>query len=157
MSVEIVSAQTPEHMESVRALFLEYAASLGFSLCFQGFDEELATLPGRYGPPSGLLLLAIDEEGEPIGCVGLRRLDDVRCEMKRLYVKPSLRGQGVGRRLVVRLLEQALCAGYEWMRLDTGGEMVAAQALYRSLGFVEIERYNSDHIAGTVWMELRLR
>src|SRR5689334_213674 len=113
-----IRAAASEDVETVRALFLEYAGGLGFSLCFQGFDQELATLPGRYAPPGGRLLLAEDESGA-LGCVGLRPHAPGECEMKRLYVRPRARGTGAGRGLVARLLEDAREIGYTKMLLDT--------------------------------------
>src|SRR5260221_13781456 len=114
----IAHANGTEDLAQVRALFEEYAASLGFSLCFQGFDRELAELPGRYAPPSGRLLLAhVDDV--IAGCVALREIDDGICEMKRLYVRPRFHGQGVGRRLARAIVDEARAAGYTAMRLDT--------------------------------------
>src|SRR5690606_23835239 len=101
-----------EHIPLVRELFLEYAASLDFDLCFQGFDQELATLPGKYAPPAGALLLGMVENA-PIGCLAMRRHDDTICELKRLWVRPPFRGQGYGRRLVEKILQTAASAGYQ--------------------------------------------
>ncbi len=153
----IIGAHEREHLVPVRELFNEYATSLPFSLCFQGFENELATLPGRYAPPSGRLLLAV-RDGAPIGCVALREIGPGPiCEMKRLYVRPAARGTGLGRVLAERIIAEARSAGYERMRLDTSDDMLAAQSLYRSLGFRLIDRYNDDPVPGTVWMELTLR
>src|SRR5947207_4580507 len=106
--ISILQAESPEHIATARELFLEYAQSLGFSLCFQSFDEELATLPGKYAPPKGALLLAY-VDGQPAGCVALRPLDkDERaCEMKRLYVRSESRGHHLGRALLDRIIEEA--------------------------------------------------
>jgi ribosomal protein S18 acetylase RimI-like enzyme len=143
-------------LEEVRALFLEYAQSLGFSLCFQGFDEELRALPGMYGPPRGRLLLAI-EEGSPAGCVGLHEWDGPAAEMKRLYVRPAFRGHGLGRTLTEAALSEARALGYRSVRLDTiPSLMQSAIALYRELGFREISPYRQNPIPGALYFELPL-
>ena len=145
-----------ERLEHVRALFLEYAESLGFSLCFQGFDEELRALPGMYAPPRGRLLLAV-EEGRPAGCVGLHRWDGSAAEMKRLYVRSEFRGRDLGRKLALAALDEARAAGYRSVRLDTiPSKMQAAIALYRQLGFREIPPYRENPIPGALYLELRL-
>jgi len=154
--VELVEAVLPEHIEQARALFLEYAQSLGFSLCFQSFDEELKTLPGAYRPPNGRLLLARCA-GQAAGCVALRKLEGSICEMKRLYVRPVCRGKGVGRMLVGRVIAKARLIGYGRMRLDTiASSMQDAIALYRRMGFQEIPLYCDNPIAGALYMELVL-
>jgi putative acetyltransferase len=133
--VVLIQAALPEHIEQTRALFLEYAQSLGFSLCFQSFDEELKSLPGAYAAPSGRLLLAQCGQ-QAAGCVALRRLEGNICEMKRLYVRPAYRGQGLGRILVERVIAEARGIGYERMRLDTiASSMKDAVELYRRMGF----------------------
>lgn len=155
-AVSIIEAKTPEQIAQVRALFLEYAESLGFSLCFQSFDQELAQLPGDYAPPWGRLLLAY-RDGRPAGCVALHKLDGDICEMKRLYLRPELRGSGAGRMLAERIIGEARAIGYRCMRLDTvAGKMDAAIALYRRLGFREIPPYRENPIAGALYMELTL-
>src|SRR3954469_21274118 len=147
-----------EEIPAVRALFLEYGASLGFSLCFQSFDQELAGLPGDYAPPSGRLLLA-EVEGKRAGCVALPALGNSEgaCEMKRLYVRPAFRGQHLGRRLVEEAIRAARGIGYKKMRLDTVEPVMGhAVALYRELGFREIAPYRENPMAGTLYMELKL-
>ena len=153
--MHIVEATRSEQIDIVRALFREYAAWLGISLCFQGFDEELETLPGRYAPPRGRLLLAMDGE-LPAGCVALRPLDPASCEMKRLFVRASHRGQGLGRDLVLYVLRDAARLGYTQMRLDTLPVMAAAQRLYAALGFREIPPYYPNPVEGAVFMEIDL-
>ena len=135
---------------AVRALFLEYASSLGFDLSFQDFEREVASLPGPYAPPEGCIFIAV-EEGALLGCVALRRWSDSECEMKRLYVRPTSRGRGVGRLLTETLLGHAAAMGYTRMRLDTVPSMKAAIALYRALGFVEIEPYRANPIPGALF------
>jgi len=150
-----VAAAGPQ-LEEVRTLFLEYARSLGFSLCFQGFDEELRALPGMYAPPRGRLLLAI-EDGDRAGCVGLHEWDGPAAEMKRLYVRPAFRGRGLGRTLTEAALAEARTLGYRSIRLDTiPSLMQSAIALYRELGFREIPPYRQNPIPGALYFELRL-
>ena len=153
--MNIVSAGVSE-IEIVRSLFLEYAESLGFSLCFQNFDQELAGLPGAYAPPRGRLLLGL-VDGQPAGCVALRPMPDGACELKRLFVRPAFRASGLGRALMDRVLTEARELGYPVMRLDTvAGKMDRAIALYRKLGFREIPAYGEHPIEGTIWMEMAL-
>jgi carbonic anhydrase len=145
-----------ERLAQVRELFLEYAATLRFSLCFQGFDDELRELPGMYTPPSGRLLLAL-EEGTAAGCVGIHGLEDGVAEMKRLYVRPAFRGRGLGKTLAVRACDEAKASGYRSIRLDTiAGTMDRAIALYRSLGFREIPPYRENPVPGVLYLEARL-
>jgi putative acetyltransferase len=153
--LRIAGASNAADIAAARLLFQEYAASLGTDLCFQGFEEELATLPGGYAPPDGRLLLARDGS-EIAGCVALRRLEAGVCEMKRLYVRAGFRGRGLGRMLVEAVTREAMAAGYRRVRLDTLPTMAAAAALYRELGFREIQPYRSNPVGGAVFMELQL-
>lgn len=138
-----------------RALFEEYAAWLGVDLCFQGFNEELATLPGAYARPRGRLLLA-GRPGDAFGCIALRPLDERAGEVKRLYVQPRARGQGWGRRLAAALVEEARSAGYVELKLDTLERMDEALALYGSLGFARCAPYYRNPLGDTVYMGLAL-
>ncbi|MEP7157614.1 MAG: GNAT family N-acetyltransferase [Betaproteobacteria bacterium] len=153
--IEIRPACFPEDLEIVRLLFREYASSLDTDLCFQNFEEELASLPGKYQAPEGRLLIATSGD-EAVGCVALRRIDVHSSEMKRLYVRPRARGESLGRRLVQRISAEAQRAGYTRICLDTLPSMTAAQALYQSLGFVAIEPYVFNPVAGTKFMALDL-
>jgi len=155
-AVTIIAAATPERVEQARALFLEYAKSIGFSLCFQNFDAELAALPGDYAPPRGRLLLA-ECGGLLAGCGALHELSPEICEMKRLYLRPQFRGKGVGRAIAERLISDAREIGYGRMRLDTVGPVMKdAVAMYRKLGFKEIDPYRANPMPGTLYMELKL-
>lgn len=142
-------------LATVRTMIIDYAASFGFSLCFDGLDRELAALPGPYAPPSGRLLIA-ELSGEPAGCGALRPLAGPICEMKRLYVRPALRRHGLGARLVSALLDEARAAGYRLIRLDTMAVMTDAQALYRGLGFRAIPAYYPDPEEGVAFFEKSL-
>jgi putative acetyltransferase len=152
----LVPAKSPAEIAEVRELFLEYAKSLGFSLCFQSFDKELAELPGDYAPPEGRLLLARCD-GQPAGCVALHRLEPGICEMKRLYVRPGFRGKGLGRVLATAVVEEARVIGYRRIRLDTVEPVMKdAVKLYRLMGFKEIAPYRANPIPGALYMELEL-
>jgi ribosomal protein S18 acetylase RimI-like enzyme len=153
--ITVTQVNERDALLSVRALFEEYAASLNFDLCFQGFDEELANLPGNYAPPEGRLLLAFHSL-EAAGCVALQKFEEGICEMKRLYVKPQFRGLGIGRTLAETVISEAWKIGYRRMCLDTVPSMHEAQALYDSLGFQDIEPYRHNPVCGTRFMELRL-
>jgi len=154
--LRIESARMPEDLPVVRALFHEYAQSLGVDLSFQDFDREVASLPGDYVPPRGALLLA-RADGAAIGVVAMRPLEPGVCEMKRLFVKPEARGSGAGRLLAEEILDTGRRAGYERMRLDTLPAMNAAFALYRRLGFREIPPYRHNPVEGTRFLECRLK
>jgi putative acetyltransferase len=173
--VVIVPADNPVRIHAVRELFKEYAASLSFDLCFQGFEEELARLPGEYAPLSGMLLLGLVDD-QVAGCVAFRRLDGEMagehgdliggsdlcemklCEMKRLYVRPGFRGCGLGAELIRSILECAAAVGYKKMRLDTvPSEMGKAVEMYRRIGFVEIPPYRKNPVPGAKYMELDLQ
>ncbi|HKV38613.1 MAG TPA: GNAT family N-acetyltransferase [Blastocatellia bacterium] len=153
--IRIVKAQTEELFESASALFREYADSLGIDLSFQNFEVELRNIRSEYGPPSGSLLVAVDD-GTPAGCVALRLIEAGVCEMKRLFIKPPFRGLGLGRLLAEAIIQEASEFGYERMRLDTLPSMVKARELYRFLGFKEIEAYRYNPVQGTLFMELAL-
>lgn len=149
-------ARSAADLDAVRALFGVYAASLDVDLCFQGFAEELAALPGKYAPPAGELLLACGERDEPLGCVALRPITADWCEMKRLFVTPEARGMGVGRALVDAIMAEADRIGYREMRLDTLPGMTGAIALYRQAGFRPIEPYYDTPVAGTLFLAKHL-
>src|SRR5579862_6117357 len=150
-NLNIFQAESPEHIAQARELFLEYAESLGFSLCFQNFDQELAGLPGDYAPPGGRLLLA-ELSGELAGCVALHKFDDDICEMKRLYLRRKFRGKGLGRSLAEAIIAEARNIGYRRMRLDTVGPVMPdAVAMYRKLGFREIAPYRTNPMPGTLY------
>jgi putative acetyltransferase len=149
-------AESPGQIAAIRELFLEYAQSLGFSLCFQSFDQELAGLPGDYAPPDGMLVLATDN-GQPAGCVALHELAPGICEMKRLYVRSQFRGKGLGRELAQKVIAEARQLGYKKLRLDTVEPvMKTAVAMYRQLGFREIPSYRQNPIEGALYMEHEL-
>lgn len=154
--ITIEQAETPEQIEEIRRLFREYEAWLGLDLCFQGFEAELAGLPGKYAPPSGRLFLAA-VDGKPAGCIALRKLENGICEMKRLFVREDFRGLKLGNRLIEKLLDEARRSGYKKMRLDTlPDKMGKAAALYRSHGFRQIPAYYHNPYGETFFMELDL-
>ena len=156
-SVQISRFSLAGDLSAVTQLFRAYAASLPVDLGYQGFDGEVGSLPGRYEPPAGALLIARAADGAAIGCVAMRPLDeDGVCEMKRLYVAPDGRGKGLGKKLALAIIQAARDAGYREMRLDTLASMHEAQSLYRSLGFVEIAAYYNSPIEGTVFLGLKL-
>ncbi len=153
--MRIHQAATDRDIETVRALFQEYAAGLGISLCFQGFAAELAGLPGQYAPPRGRLLLA-STNGQTVGCVALRPIADTIGEIKRLFVRSTFRRQGIGRRLAESIIAEGRGMGYQRIRLDTLPVLSAATRLYESLGFVRCAPYYGTPLQETIFMELRL-
>ncbi|MGM9428426.1 GNAT family N-acetyltransferase [Hydrogenophaga sp. MI9] len=159
-TVSLIEVRTPQQVDAIRALFLEYQASLGIDLCFQGFDQELDGLPGDYVGPSGGLLLA-EVDGQAAGCCAFRPLVNSdhldACEMKRLFVRPGFRGLGLGRQLVDAIVLAAQQAGYTTMLLDTLSDMESARALYQEVGFVETEPYYHNPLAGAHYLKLDLR
>ena len=157
--LRLIAAETPEHWKEARRLLERYAASLDFDLDFQDFIRELDLLPGDYTPPDGAFLLALqsDRSDRFVGCVALRKCSDRTCEMKRLYVGPDQRSQGIGRSLVEAIIAAAARLGYERMLLDTVPSMQAARRLYASLGFTPTEAYRYNPIPGATFMELCLR
>lgn len=155
--LRIFQAQDPEHVALARQLIEEYAAWLEFNLCFQGFEEEMRALPGKYAPPTGRLLLAFWDE-RPAGVIALRPLEETGvCEMKRLYVRPEFRGHHIGRILAEQIIREAAEIGYSRMRLDTiAGKMDSAIAMYRELGFKETRPYYQTPVGHTLFLELTL-
>jgi ribosomal protein S18 acetylase RimI-like enzyme len=143
-------------LEEIRQLFLEYAKSLKIDLTFQNFEAELSTLPGKYGPPDGALILVL-VDGNGAGCIALRKLSKDICEMKRLYVRDDYRGLGIGRKLINLIIEAARKLNYSYIRLDTLPTMQKAQELYISFGFYDIEPYVYNPIKGTRFLELELK
>ncbi|MGA2915546.1 MAG: GNAT family N-acetyltransferase [Sedimentisphaerales bacterium] len=153
--LKISPAQTDKDIKAVKRLFVEYADSLECDLCFQNFKEELANLPGDYAPPSGCLLLA-RYNGKAAGCIALRKLSGSISEMKRLYVKPEMRGLKIGRKLVETVIAEARRIGYTHIRADTLPSMETARALYASVGFKEIKPYRYNPTEGAIFIELKL-
>ena len=153
--MQLIPAHTHEHLPAVRELFREYAGSIAIDLCFQGFESELAALPGKYAPPSGRIFLAMEND-RAAGCVALRDMSEGVCEMKRLYVRPDFRGFKLGRKLAEAIIAAAREIGYAKMRLDTLGTMREAIALYESLGFQRIPAYYHNPSDSAVFFELLL-
>ncbi len=155
-TIQLIPAATPEQIETIRTLFLEYQQWLDFSLCFQGFDKELAELPGKYAPPLGRLYL-VECEDQTAGCIALRPMEEAGvCELKRLYVREQFRGNGIGKYLTKTILSDAAEIGYQTMRLDTLQRMESARSLYSSLGFTVIPAYYHNPLDEVVYMELVL-
>ena len=156
--ITIEPARSPQDLESTAQLFAAYAQSLGFDLSFQNFDTELTSLPGKYAPPTGEILLARDNSGNAVGCVAVRPLSPPDCcEMKRLYILPAARGLGVGRKLLHGILDKALSLGYNEIKLDTLPSMRQAVSLYESAGFVPITPYYKTPLPGTVFLGRQLK
>jgi len=155
-TLTIRPTQTEADLDAARDLFRAYAESLDFDLCFQDFEAELDALPGDYAPPEGALLLA-EVGGTIAGCVAVRPMDeDGVCEMKRLYVRPAFRRDGIGRALAAAIVETAQELGYDVVRLDTVESMTAARRLYASLGFEERDSYYHNPLPDVVYMERAL-
>ena len=154
--IDIFQARSATHIDEVRLLFREYETWLGLDLCFQGFEDELRNLPGKYAPPEGRLFLALIDE-KIAGCIALRKLENGICELKRLYLREDARGLGVGNLLVEKLVAEARQIGYRKMRLDTyPPKMAKAVKLYESHGFREISPYYANPPDGVLFMELSL-
>lgn len=157
--IKLITPDSPALWDETRLILRDYALSLDVDLDFQNFDQELASLPGEYEPPQGLMLLAT-VDGQVAGCGGFRLLADVdypnACEMKRLYVRPAFRRFGLGRTLAHALIERATGAGYSCMLLDTLDDMEAARGLYESLGFAEVPPYYFNPIAGAHYLKVDL-
>jgi putative acetyltransferase len=155
-SCEIRQARFPDDAEAVRTLFREYAAELNVDLCFQGFEAELAGLPGKYAPPGGCVLLA-ECDGHVAGCIALRPFRDNACEMKRLYVRPEFRGRRAGEQLARAIIERGRAGGYDTMVLDTLATLTPAIKLYEQLGFARMSAYYPNPLPGVVYMALELK
>jgi putative acetyltransferase len=150
-----IKPASPEHLDAIRSLLRDYRESLGVDLCFQSFAEELAGLPGKYAPPTGALWIALNDD-EAVGCVALREIAPGVGEMKRLYVKPSHRGRGLGRQLARAVIEVAHARGCSRLRLDTLETLREAAALYASLSFVRIPAYYENPLPSVEYWEIRL-
>ena len=154
--ISIIQAETAEQIEAVRSLFREYEAWLGLDLCFQGFEEELKNLPGKYVKPDGRLLLAL-VDGEVAGCAAMRELEPGICEMKRLYIRPESQGRGLGKQLVETVIDEARKSGYRKLRLDTHPpKMGKAVSIYESRDFKPIPAYYHNPHEDVLFMELDL-
>lgn len=155
--MKVLNAKTTSQIDEIRLIFREYYEELlKIDTCFKHFEAELADLPGIYAPPDGALLLAMEGQ-EVAGCVALKKVDDGLCEMKRLFVRPKYRGQGRGRILADKIINEAVKIGYSSMRLDTLDWLKEAISLYKSLGFVQIESYDNNPSPGLVYWELNLK
>lgn len=154
--MDIILKSAVNDTDTIRTLFREYEAFLGVDLCFQSFEEELRTLPGKYAEPKGRLYLALCD-GEAAGCIALRPIDETACEMKRLFVREKYRGLGIGELLAKQLISDAKEIGYTLMRLDTLNTLTSAVTLYRKLGFKETDAYYDNPYEGVIYFELTLR
>ena len=158
-TIQLITPDSPEHLDAIRQIFTEYAEQLGIDLCFQNFEAELADLPGEYSSPTGALLLAL-VDGDVAGCCGLRALDSVdypnAAEMKRLFVRKAFRRFGLGRQLAEATLDAARVAGYHCVLLDTLDDMESARALYAELGFADIPPYYHNPIPGAHYLKADL-
>lgn len=159
VAIDVRVALADSDLAAIRQLFIDYQSELGIDLCFQGFDEELATLPGIYAEPEGILLLAT-VDGAPAGCCAFRPLPNTdhldACEMKRLFVRRAYRGFGLGRMLVDQTMARAQIAGYTTMLLDTLNDMEAARALYEEVGFTEVAPYYHNPLPGAHYLKVDL-
>lgn len=155
MTIEVRNAELPRDLDVTRELFREYSQGLGIDLCFQGFEAELAQLPGKYAAPKGTILLAWQAD-KALACVAMRPVDESNCEMKRLYVRPEARSLKLGRRLVDRIIAEARQAGYRRICLDTMPSMTAAIGLYATLGFTPIGPYVFNPVEGALFLGLDL-
>jgi putative acetyltransferase len=154
--IGIIQAENDSRIAEARRLFREYESWLGLDLCFQGFEQELKGLPGKYAPPNGRLYIAV-ADNTVAGCIALRKLDNGVCEMKRLYVRDEYRGRSIGKLLIDKVIEEARAAGYQKMRLDTyPPKMANAVGLYKAHGFREIAPYYENPYEGVLFMELDL-
>jgi len=156
IEMEIIHVKTAKHLDEIRQLFRKYENFLGVDLCFQGFEEELARLPGEYAPPKGSLLLAVDGKNTA-GCVAVREFNCDVCEMKRLYLRPKYRGVGLGRKLAKKIIEEAERIGYSSIRLDTLKNLKEAMGLYESLGFKRVDPYYENPLPDVIYWELQLK
>lgn len=157
--MHIIYAKSDKQIDAVRELFQEYESFLGLNLDFQDFERELASLPGKYTQPDGALFLAVNH-GQAIGCGALRRFGEIGknvCEMKRLFVRQEARGQGTGRKLALKIIEEAVHLGYSSMVLDTLERLNSAMKLYESMGFVTIQPYYDNPLSGVVYLKKELQ